>query len=267
MRHHRFQKLKLERLLDNLTKKLDRLYPESSSRNMSVLGYWKDKPVISLDEWIRFRDAPYALDYFPDDFDQSMTYMPQDESEKGQERQKDIEKWNSDFIELMEYIKNPNYGKLKCFHCLLSPAGDDPIFIGINRLVSKGLIDKEQGEHIQYPCHIVNRFQCPYERVPNVKDQQFDTHDLFALQKMAFAVEISLAKARKKDSKIRIRNKEELFHALTNEESLAKILEQGSEAPEAGEYFRTYLADNRDDIIDQFMKVKNKVNREELRFY
>lgn len=53
----------------------------------------------------------------------------------------------------MEYTKNPNNGKLKCFHCLLSPAGDDPIFIGINRLVSKGLIDgKLEKIEIQYPC-------------------------------------------------------------------------------------------------------------------
>ena len=39
----------------------------------------------------------------------------------------------------MEFRRNPSYGKAKCFHCLLSPDGDDPIFIGINRLVAKGL--------------------------------------------------------------------------------------------------------------------------------
>ena len=68
------------------------------------------------------------------------------------------------YLELMEYTTNPNYGKLKCFHCLLSPAGDDPIFIGINRSVSKGLFDgKLEKIEIQYPCQVVNRFQCPYE--------------------------------------------------------------------------------------------------------
>jgi hypothetical protein len=54
-----------------------------------------------------------------------------------------------------EYTKNPSYGQLKCFHCLLSPAGDDPIFIGINRLVAKGLGSSPP----EYPCRIVNRFQ------------------------------------------------------------------------------------------------------------
>ena len=42
----------------------------------------------------------------------------------------------------MEYKRNANYGKTKCFYCLLSPERDDPIFIGINRLVAKGLVDR-----------------------------------------------------------------------------------------------------------------------------
>jgi hypothetical protein len=53
----------------------------------------------------------------------------------------------------MEYKRNPNYGNTKCFHCLLSPSGDDPIFIGINRLVTKGLEeDESKSNHISYPC-------------------------------------------------------------------------------------------------------------------
>ena len=68
----------------------------------------------------------------------------------------------------IEYARNPNYGKLECFHCTLSPDGDDPIFIGINRLIAKGLNNGEQGKDgAQYPCLIVNRFQCLYERPTN----------------------------------------------------------------------------------------------------
>jgi hypothetical protein len=65
----------------------------------------------------------------------------------------------------MEYTKTPNYGRFKCFHCLLSTDGNDPIFIGINRLVAKGLNNGTlQGDGIQYPYQVVNRFQCPFER-------------------------------------------------------------------------------------------------------
>jgi hypothetical protein len=201
-----------------------------------------------------------------------LTYLSEDDPEKGKER-KEMEKWNSDYLELMEYTKNPNYGKPKCFHCLLSPAGDDPIFIGINRLVSKGLIGRKQ-DPVQYPCEVVNRFQCPYEGT-NIKgndvlgalNTNFNMEGLFSLERVAFAVEIALAKARKEDSKIMIQNKEELLHALRDKKTFAKILKQGAEAPEVGEYIRTYLAENQDYILDYFTKMKDNVNLEELRFY
>jgi hypothetical protein len=149
------------------------------------------------------------------------------------------------------------------------------IFIGINRLVSKGLTNREREiEPIQYPCQVVNRFQCPYERTDikgdddlGAMNSNLDVGDLFKLHKMAFAVEISFAKARKEDSRIRVRNKEELFHALTDKEKFTKILEQGSEALEVGEYIRTYLAENQDYILDYFMRMKDRVNMEEFRFY
>ena len=270
----RLARIEARETIGNLAKKLDRLDPKLSSSNRIGLKYWKDKPIIPLEEWIKFRDRPYPLDYFLDDFDQSLTYMTDEyELGKGQERKSDVEKWNSDFIELMEHTRNPNYGKLKCFHCLLSPARDDPIFIGINGLVAKGLVNGKQGPP-QYPCEIVNRFQCPYEGInikrddnPGVVNSNFDVEDLFKLEKMAFAVEISLAKARKEDSGIRVKNEEELLHALTDKGTLAKILEQGTEAPEVSENIRTYLAENRDAILDYFMKIKDKINLEELRFY
>src|ERR687891_42120 len=137
----------------------------------------------------------------------------------------------------MNYTKNANYGRAKCFDCLLDPGGDDPIFIGINKLISKGL-------GAEYPCQVVNRFQCPFERSVNEKDTPFDVDDLFSLRELAFAVEISLAKARKDDSEIRIKNKEELLHALEDRETFGKILEQGTEAHEVDEYIRKYLREN-----------------------
>jgi hypothetical protein len=59
----------------------------------------------------------------------------------------------------MEHKRNPNYGKMKCF-----------------------------------PCHITNRFTCPYEYVKgNVSDKKIDVEDLFELANVAFAVELALA--------------------------------------------------------------------------
>jgi hypothetical protein len=170
----------------------------------------------------------------------------------------------------MECTKNANYGKLKCFHCLLSPAGDDPIFIGINRLMAKGLGPGPP----EYPCRVVNRFQCPYERTYIKEDHNlgainsnFGVEDLFRLHEMAFAVEISLTKARKEDSKISIKNKAELLNALTDKETFAKMLDQGEETLEESEYLNQYAGQDRDYKINYFMKIKDLVNLEELRFY
>ena len=92
--------------------------------------------------------TPYALEYFFDDFDRSHTFLTESELKDSDEQ---MRKWYSDYLDLMEYKKNPNYGRAKCFHCLLSPSRDDPIFIGINRLVAKGLEDdKNKDNPIQY---------------------------------------------------------------------------------------------------------------------
>jgi hypothetical protein len=187
-----YRGLNLERSISNLTKRLDRLDTVFlTPSNKAGLSHWKGKPIIPLDDWIEIRDTPYAVDFFPDDFDQGLTYI----SEYGlnrERKQEDAKKWDSDYQELMEYTKNPNYGRRKCFHCLLSTDGDDPIFIGINRLVAKGLNNGiNQGDEIHYPCQIVNRFQCPYERT-NIKDDDVEAtnsninvEDLFRLHKMA----------------------------------------------------------------------------------
>jgi hypothetical protein len=176
--------LKLDRSIDNLVKRLDKLDPilptfdVPSINNRTGLSYWKGKPVIALEDWIQIRgQLPSRLEYFPDDFDQTLTYIelpyyqyefeqkkrkletkrrsngwlndevgygtichdsrgnlvdglgnPIKEVEGGEievdelekhrddelrlrlkQEQEEIQKWHSDYIQLMEYTKNPKY--------------------------------------------------------------------------------------------------------------------------------------------------------------
>jgi hypothetical protein len=88
--------------------------------------------------------------------------------------------------------------------------------------------------------------QCPFESdTTSGKDTVFDIDDLFRLRELAFAAEISLAKARKVDSEFRIKNKEELLHVLTDKEIFSKILEQGAEAREVNNNIKSYLRKNQ----------------------
>jgi hypothetical protein len=159
---------------------------------------------------------------------------------------------------------------------LLSPERDDPIFIGINRLVAKGLQkDERQGDPIEYPCPIVNRFECPYdcEKV-KLSYTNFKAEDLYELASMAFVVEIALAVARRDTSALRIKNKEDLCQVLTNREMFDMMLEQGhdyvlseKETFHDTSKFEQSQTGNRDKIVDYFMNIRDKIKSEELRFY
>lgn len=176
----------------------------------------------------------------------------------------------------MEYKRNPNYGMAKCFHCLLSPERDDPIFIGINKLLAKGLEDNnanKKNNSIQYPCHVEVRFECPYEEGKD-SDARFNVDDLFVLANMAFAVEIALAVARNDSSAIQIKNKQDLYRALTNRDKLDMILKQGlgyvvsdKEIFDIKSMFEQLQKEGRDKIVGYFMNIKDKVKLEKLRFY
>ena len=74
-----------------------------ASINKTSLSYWKGKSVISLEEWLQFRDTPYALDYFPEDFNCLLTCFSEDEF--GEQKREDVRKWNLDFQELMEHTR------------------------------------------------------------------------------------------------------------------------------------------------------------------
>ena len=161
---------------------------------------------------------------------------------------------------------------------MLSPERDDPIFIGINRLVAKGLEEdgsKNKHNPILYPCAVENRFECPYDcKKGKTSNTKFDVDDLFVLANMAFAVEIALAVARKESSAFQIMNKQDLYRALTNREMLDMILEQGlkyalhdKETFDDVSNFEKLQQDNRAKIVDYFMTLKDKIKSEELRFY
>ena len=126
---------------------------------------------------------------------------------------------------------------------------------------------------IPYPCHVANRFECPYEkgRISNTKS---DVKDLFELSNIAFAVEIALAVARKDTSAVQIKNKQDLYQALTNRETFLSILDQGldyilsdKETFDDTSRFDQLQKDNRDKIVDYFMNIRDKIKLEELRFY
>jgi hypothetical protein len=165
----------INKSINNLSDRLNKLYPDTSSSNNynDGINYWKGKKIVSLDEWrkiakskeaiahgIQYQRTEEALQYFPSDYIQMpFPFGVQDSLEET------ANTWYSDYLELMEYRRNPNYGKTKCFQCLLSPDREEAaIFIGINKVMSRAL-DSDDNTSSIYPCPVLNRFACQYYSV------------------------------------------------------------------------------------------------------
>ena len=161
----------------------------------------------------------------------------------------------------MEHSKNTEYGKTKCFRCLLSPHRENAgIFIGMNKVISRAL--DSDGTPI-YPCKVLNRFACPYDKKSNNytmddNTKKPDVDYLFHLSELAFAVEFALAKAKEEDSVFRIRSAADAYQVLTNRETLEMALQQGLK-----EEHMQY----KDSIGYILTNMKDKIRMEDLRVY
>jgi hypothetical protein len=141
----------LDKSVNNLSQRLDKFFPDSSSNSSNDgINYWKGRKIIPLDKWLKITKAntisrrenyniKEGVHYFPDDYFQFMFPLgiPEDLKEVAN-------KWYLDYIELMEYRKNPHYGRTKCFRCLLSPHNDDHIFNGVNKVIARGIIRRDR---------------------------------------------------------------------------------------------------------------------------
>jgi hypothetical protein len=286
--------LNLDRSIDRLSKKLNRLYPDD---NNNAPGYWKGRKIIPKDQWLRMahtissKTGTYnvraGLQYFPDSYIEHVFSFGVPEHLK-----EETKKWYSHYLELMQHKKDPGYGSTKCHGCLLCPQEDK---FGIHKVIAWGLEPetKEGQEYAPiYPCPIVNRFECPYEK---------DVNKLFAIQEIAFAIHMAFLKAyvitKSNDtvydtdfvegkvneiitlfdgsshswdikypieeklprverlSIVPIRNVDDVYAALKDGNTLAKILEQGLE--------EQYLS-WKESIVKLFMSVKDKIKKEDL---
>jgi hypothetical protein len=283
--------LNLEKSINNLTQRIDRISPETSNEanNNDGIKYWRGKKIIPLDQWFQIKkdyNLRAALQFFPDDYPTCGLPSVSD-SIPDAKLKEDADKWYSEYKNLMEYRRNPTYGHEKCFRCLLSPAREQSkLFIGIDKIIAKAL---ERRQNISspststsiYPCPVLNIFECPYATDNTNKGEDgkpedekltaFDTNDLFNLSKIAFQLELALGRAQvmtksndtiyeadfengkvrqlgyfsdtydlyaddpleenlarvKRLSKVPIRTRDDFYHALTDRETLDKVLEQG----------------------------------------
>ena len=216
--------MNIDKTINELSNRLDLVHPYSSSFTSNKelkndgINYWKGKKIISVKDWNELyeKNSTYTrtykitltsrkpLLYFPDNYNDSISSI----GVVSDELKEEIQKWNADYSELLEYRKNPILGRKKCSKCLLSSSHDDPIFAGIEKVFAKIVMkycnsndtvnDYSQSPNITYHCNVMNIFSCPFKSKESFKniDEKDETsklsykrEDLFALHKISFAFE------------------------------------------------------------------------------
>jgi hypothetical protein len=217
--------MNLGKTIKELTNRLDVVYPYSSSTcnesRHDGINYWKGKKIILAKKWneIYEKNSIYTdnyritlisnkpLQYFPDDYNGSISSF-------NEELKKEAQKWNKEYYELLEFRKNPTLGRNKCSQCIFSAHLDDPLFVGIEKVVARivsnhcknnndNFISNTDNDFlISYPCRVMNFFQCPFERKENSSNTEnnklkskypYKREDLFFLQRVAFAIEQAIS--------------------------------------------------------------------------
>jgi hypothetical protein len=293
--------LNLDKLIkDNkLVERLDKLDPDNASGSKNDgINYWKGKKIIRLADWKRKlvrggkllqkgteedQRIKEALQFFPDDYEHPLFPFS-----VPQERMEAAMRWRSQYFELMYYRKNLKCSRLLCYNCLLCPDKEKGgQYVGISRLVARGVEVNNEEEYDNnsdpdtsttipslYPCSVLNRFKCPYDRREmnkKPKDQKqrrneeveedsdsIDVDYLFLLSAYSYRVELAFIEARKEKSIIPIKNVEDIYNALTDRETLDKLLQQGLD-----EEHLKY----KDEIVEFFMSIKDNIRMEDLTFY
>lgn len=213
--------MNLFRTIKELSNHLDVVYPSYSSSSTSNeirhddgINYWKGKKIISAKKWneIYEKNSIYTdnykiilssrkpLQYFPDEYNGSISSF-------NEELKEETQKWNKEYYELLEFRKNPNLGRNKCSGCIFSTDLDDPLFVGIGKVVARivsnqcnnnnnnnilNSISNTDNDLISYPCRVMNFFQCPFESTNN-NQYPYTKEKLFALQRVAFAIEQAIS--------------------------------------------------------------------------
>ena len=139
--------MNLDKAIKELTNRLDTIYPNFSSSNKikhDGINYWKGKRIISVKKWNELyeKNSIYTdnykiilisrepLQYFPDEYNGSISSFKEELKEETQ-------KWNTEYYELLEFRKNPTLGRRKCSGCIFSGHLDDPLFVGIEKVIAR----------------------------------------------------------------------------------------------------------------------------------
>jgi hypothetical protein len=281
--------------------------PQNNDNKDGRLGidYWRGKWIIPTEIWKQGTSVYGVLKCFPDkflpeilDLNRFIMHFKFFNTLNSDKYRFDLDSndpalkaafasWKKDYLELLEFRRDPEHGQMKCHHCLLSPRWHEfGLFMGIYKVLANSLDIEDAPYRSIYPCNVVNRFKCPYDRTIereyfitkyNISRKNSTEVDyLFHLSKIANAVETALIKAQElgNDSVIPVNSPQDVYDILTNTKALESILDQGLREDDKLCYLDDELKErekwkhnNKSTIIDLFKSIKDKININDLIVY
>ena len=132
---------------------------EKIKKEKALPKMWKGKMIVPLAKWLKKQNfgTHEWRDCYPDQYKSDLLLYPGDDKIiRGYQ-----DEWWSEFCELMESVKDPAFGKLKCKLCILNPGASSK-----TTNIRDAIIATNQNPDVtplEFPCKIVNRFECPYK--------------------------------------------------------------------------------------------------------
>jgi hypothetical protein len=176
---------KIEKAIKKETKAFERdieRIVRDSIKN-KTLRTWKDKKIITIEEWnemINRKDHSKLLEFIPEDYvGYPLTYVGYNDPKMKEKK----EEWWKTYCEFLEEKKNPSYGNALCAECILNPSSSN----GTKNM--RNLILKTIGLDTEFPCKIVNIFNCP-------QNQRKEGYRLFTYERLLNVIHDALSDAK-----------------------------------------------------------------------
>lgn len=157
---------RLDKAANDVVRLAKKMAAEKIKKEKVKPKIWNGKMIIPLAKWRKKQNfgTHEWRNYYPDKYVPNLL-LPHGNNERIMEYQAE---WWRGFSQYLESVKESGYGKCKCQMCILNP-----VALPLTTTIRDAMVKTNQsmdGKPLEFPCAIVNKFECPYED----KDQQDD---------------------------------------------------------------------------------------------
>ncbi len=289
---------RLDKSINDIDRIILKRVQESSLANGKKIREWKGRKLLNAEKWHKMvkssDDLMDVLDYIPDSYmERPLRYF-----RNKVEPEALVKKWVVEYYEYLEFAKDKKYGRHICAECILNPN-----FAIKPSCFRDFMVDDLKKEKVQFPCLVLNIFECPYDKWKNtllfggdvwkifhealrhaclITSEVDDIYHIDYEKKLVgphheevyYPIKERLGVI--KLPSIPVRRKEDVYEILGNKKTLGTLFDQYIESVKNGtlrvsknqigksDYDLEGLRKNKDEIVDFVIQVKDSVNIQKM---